>query len=171
MDLKLYWTLGSQPARAIKSLLEAGKVPHEAIDVKLFEGEHKSEKIVKLNPAGMIPFITINDKPVYESAAILRYLAQKFPSLNQYYPADLEQRAMIDEDLDFNGTVLRPCLIPSFAPRLYSLALSTEWTDFMEQKETEAQGKQATVLGLLEKSFEIRGHKFRTGDKITIADI
>ena len=91
-DLKLYWTLGSQPARAIKSLLEAGKVPHEAIDVKLFEGEHKSEKILKLNPSGMIPFIVLNDKSYFESGAILRYLAQKYPSLNAYYPADLEQR-------------------------------------------------------------------------------
>ena len=89
-DLKLYWTLGSQPARAIKSLLEAGNVPHEAIHLNLFEAEHKSEKILKLNPSGMIPFIVFNDQPSYESAAILRYLAQKYLSLNQFYPNNLE---------------------------------------------------------------------------------
>ena len=77
---------------------------------------------------------------------------------------------MIDADLDFNGTVLRPCLMASFSPRLDSLVLKTEFTEFDEQKEAEAWGKQDAVFGALEKSFEIRGHKFRTGDKITIAD-
>ena len=74
-DLKLYWTIGSQPSRAIKSLLEAGKVPHEAINVAIFEGEHKSEKILALNPNGTVPFITVGGKSYMESGAILRYLA------------------------------------------------------------------------------------------------
>ena len=169
-NIKLYWNPASQPARAIKSLLEAGKVPHEAINVDLFAGEHKTEKILKLNPSGTVPFIVLNDKSYLESAAILRYLTQKIPSLKEFYPADIEQRAIIDEDLDFCGTVLRPCFVQSFGPHLYAKAMKSDWTDFMQQKEDEAKGKITNVLGLLEKSFETRGYKFRTGNTITIAD-
>lgn len=33
MDQKLvlYWNIGSQPARAVKALLEIGKIPHELV--------------------------------------------------------------------------------------------------------------------------------------------
>lgn len=27
----LYWNLGSQPARAVKALLDIGKIPHELV--------------------------------------------------------------------------------------------------------------------------------------------
>ena len=73
--LKLYWTLGSQPSRSIRSLLLAGKVPHEAIDVDFFAGENRTPEMLKINPSGLIPFITVGDQSMFESAAILRYLA------------------------------------------------------------------------------------------------
>jgi len=91
--------------------------------------------------------------------------------LNKYYPADLEQRALIDEDLDFNATMLRPILKDSFAPKMFSLILQSPWTDYDTKKLAEAQSKQAGLFAALERTFESRGHKWRTGESITIADI
>lgn len=41
--LKLFWSIGSQPGRAVKTLLDIGKIEHEAHRVNVPNGEHKSE--------------------------------------------------------------------------------------------------------------------------------
>ena len=83
--IKLYWFVPSQPSRAIKSLLVAGDVVHEEQFLDVFKGEHKSPEILAINPAGTLPFITVNGNAFSESAAILRYLSNKFASLNKFY--------------------------------------------------------------------------------------
>ena len=52
MVLTLYWSLGSQPSRALKSLLVAGDVQHEEKQINILTGEHKSPEILELNPRG-----------------------------------------------------------------------------------------------------------------------
>ena len=87
----LYWNIGSQPARAVRSLLIAGDIEHEDKHLDLFAGEHRKPEYLAINPSGCLPFITVDGKPMYESAAILRYLARKHPSLHSFYPVeDLE---------------------------------------------------------------------------------
>ena len=110
-ELKLYWNFGSQPSRAIKSFLVAAKIDHQQVDLDFFKGEHKAPEIIALNPLGTLPFITIGGKPVLESASILRYLACKYPDGNKFYPSNVDQRALIDSYLDFNGTTLRPMFV------------------------------------------------------------
>lgn len=39
---KLYWNIGSQPARAVKALLEIGKIEHETIEVDLRKNETRT---------------------------------------------------------------------------------------------------------------------------------
>ena len=86
-ELKLYWDIQSQPSRALKALIDAGDVPHESIHIEIMKGEHKAEAYKTMNPGGSLPFITIDGESLFESAAILRYLAIEYPSLNQFYPA------------------------------------------------------------------------------------
>ena len=106
-EIKLIWDVQSQPSRAIKCLLEAGGVKHEAVHIKLFNGEGPEIK-AKLNPGGGIPFILWDGEPVNESASILRFLARACPELNQFYPADNHALcAKIDQALDWNGTTFR----------------------------------------------------------------
>ena len=107
----LYYDLGSQPCRAVLSLLKAGDVDFEERYVNRWKNEHKTPEILAINPVGKIPFITVDDKPMFESAAILRYLAQAIPSLHKYYPNDLFVRQMTDAAMDFNGTVMRPMFV------------------------------------------------------------
>ena len=168
----LYWNMGSQPARAVRSLLLAGDVEHESVHLDLFAGEHRQEQYLAMNPNGSLPFITFDGKPMYESAAILRYLARKIPSLNQFYPQDdLEVCQMIDAGLDFNGTSLRPALMKQLFPRLAVTMYKTGKVNEDGKKAIEEGLKlEEKVLGLMEKAMELRGHKFVGGDSITIAD-
>ena len=92
MSIKLYWNLESQPARAVKALLEAGKVEHESIHLDFMKGEHKTPEILAINPAGQVPFVTVDGKLMVESASILRYFTNKHDSLNKFYRTDAETK-------------------------------------------------------------------------------
>ena len=95
----------------------AGDVPHQEEIINITKGEHKSERILALNPMGQVPFITVKGVPLYESSAIARYLANTIPKLQKYYPDESpEQRAHVDIGLDFCNTGLRPTSSASFAP-------------------------------------------------------
>ena len=104
----------SQPSRAVHALLVAGNVPFENHVLVATKGEHKTPEMLKLNPAGTIPFILVDGVPLYESAAILRYIAVQFPNCAAYYPEGPAKRARIDAALDFNGTSVRGASLGSF---------------------------------------------------------
>lgn len=96
------------PCRAIKALLLAGNVTFEDKVLDIFKEEHKSPEMLKLNPSGTVPFVTIDGKGYSESQAILRLLCQVCPELRRFYPDDPFMRHKIDALLDFNGTSFRP---------------------------------------------------------------
>jgi hypothetical protein len=58
-ELKLYWSLASPPSRAVKALLIAGGIEHDEQLIDLSKNEHKSPEMLKINPLGTVPFITI----------------------------------------------------------------------------------------------------------------
>jgi len=66
-DIKLYWSLASPPSRAVKALLVAGGIKHDEMILDIINGEHKKPEILKLNPLGTVPFITIKGKAHTES--------------------------------------------------------------------------------------------------------
>ena len=109
---------------------------------------------------------------MYESAAILRYLARKLPALHAYYPPDdLEVCQMIDAGLDFNGTKLRPMLVKQLFPRIAFHWFKTgKISDEGKASIAAGEADEPKVLGLMEKAMELRGHKFVGGDSVTIAD-
>jgi glutathione S-transferase len=43
-------------------------------------GEHKSPEFLKLNPAGKIPVLQVNDQSIAQNSAILMWLADAFPT-------------------------------------------------------------------------------------------
>ena len=56
-----------------------------------------------------------------ESAAILRFLSQKYPSLNKYYEGDIIYKQKIDAMLDFNGAEFRPAFAQGYIPKLVKM--------------------------------------------------
>jgi GST-like protein len=74
-------------------MLEEVGVPYEVHALRLDQLEQKSEKFLRINPNGRIPAIVDRDAgdfPVFESGAILLYLAEKTGKL---LPADAKDRS------------------------------------------------------------------------------
>ena len=50
--IDLYWYCLSQPARAVKGLLDAGDVPYESHVINPMKGENKTPEYLAINPTG-----------------------------------------------------------------------------------------------------------------------
>lgn len=66
-------------------------LPFEEINVRLRQPDSKAE-ILKFSPSGMVPLLLDGDFPVWDSLAILEYLADRHPE-KALWPADVQARA------------------------------------------------------------------------------
>jgi len=67
------------------------KIPFEEIVIPLYEGDYK-QQILRYSPAGKVPALVDGEVAVWESLAILDYLAEKFPRL-KLWPEEPAARA------------------------------------------------------------------------------
>jgi glutathione S-transferase len=91
--------------------LEEAKIPYEPVYLDLFKGEHLAPEMLKINPNHQVPFIVDEGFTVWETNAILRYLATKFKVDDHWYPADLKARTEVDKFLDWRLGHLLPSYI------------------------------------------------------------
>ena len=74
--LKFYYSLAPNPMKVALFLEEAG-LPYEAIPVDTRKGEQHAPAFTALNPNAKVPVIADGDTTVFDSNAILLYLAEK----------------------------------------------------------------------------------------------
>ncbi len=90
--LKLY---GGKFSRAsiVKWYLEEIGVPYEFVLLDMEAGEHQQSEFLAINPMGKVPAIADGDFKLWESGAILLYLAEKYGKM----PTDLEEKSIITQ--------------------------------------------------------------------------
>ena len=97
--LKIYGSDLSSPSNKVRFTANALNLPYEYIKINLREGENRKKEFLALNPFAKIPVIDDNDFVLFESNAIIKYLASK--KNTPLYPWDLQQKALIDQWIDF----------------------------------------------------------------------
>jgi glutathione S-transferase len=102
--MKLYGFGPTRSLRALWGLKELG-LEFEFIPVNLQAGEHQRPEFLALNPAGKVPVLVDGDLVLTESAAIVLYLAEKYPD-KKLMPTKLEQRAQVYRWIMFAMTEL-----------------------------------------------------------------
>ncbi|XP_073287929.1 glutathione S-transferase T1-like [Primulina huaijiensis] len=108
MALKIYVDRMSQPSRAILLLCKVNGIEFEEVKIQLAKSEHKSSEFAEINPMKQVPAIVHGDFKLFESHAILIYLASAFPEVaDHWYPADVQKRAKIHSVLDWHHSNLR----------------------------------------------------------------
>ena len=85
--LKFYYSLAPNPMKVALFLEEAG-LPFEAIPVDTRKGEQHAAAFMALNPNAKVPVIVDGEATVFDSSAILLYLAEKS---GQFLPAATAQ--------------------------------------------------------------------------------
>ena len=106
--IELY-TAPTPNGHKVSCTLEALKMDYKAILVNLSEGEQKKPDFLKISPNGRIPAIvdTENDLSIFESGAIMIYLADKAGKL---IPQDTAKRYKVMEWLMFQMGGIGPMM-------------------------------------------------------------
>lgn len=106
--LKLY---GGSRSRAsiVQWYLEEIGADYEFVQLDMQGGEHKLPSYLALNPMGQVPAITDDNFKLWESGAILIYLAEKYGKM----PASPEDKAKIYQWVPFANSSLSMGLSPS----------------------------------------------------------
>jgi len=106
--LKVYADRLSQPSRATIIFCKANRIDFDEVTVDLSKGQNRAPDFTKINPMRQVPAIVDGRFRLFESHAILRYLATVFPGVpDHWYPADLFTRAKIESILDWHHSNLR----------------------------------------------------------------
>lgn len=88
--LTFYYSLAPNPMKVALFLEEAG-LPFEAVPVDTRKGEQHAPAFTALNPNAKVPVIVDGDTTVFDSNAILLYLAEKHGKFLPAKPADRGQ--------------------------------------------------------------------------------
>lgn len=63
--------------------------------ISFSDRDHKKPEFLALNPRGKVPVLQDGDFALYESAAIMEYLDERYPDSARLFPGDIRQRAHI----------------------------------------------------------------------------
>ena len=102
--LTLYFHPSPNPMKAAL-LLEELQVRYELAAIDIFKGGQHQAEFLKINPNGKVPAIVDGDATVFNSHAILLYLAEKH---RQYIPASPAERGVMLSWLEFVASGLSP---------------------------------------------------------------
>ncbi|KAL8503363.1 hypothetical protein ACS0TY_022194 [Phlomoides rotata] len=108
MTLKVYADRMSQPSRAVIIFCKINGIDFEEVRIDLSKRQHLTPEFREINPLKKVPAIVDGRFKLFESHAILIYLACVFPRVaDHWYPADLSKRAKIHSVLDWHHSNLR----------------------------------------------------------------
>ena len=116
--MKLYMNPASAPSRAIMLFVAETGIEMDTCVIDLSTGEQCGPEFLAINPNGLVPVLEDGDFILTEGAAILRYLVEK--SGSPMYPSDLQQRARINEAIDwFNSNLYRDVAFNLTYPQIF----------------------------------------------------
>ena len=98
--LKIYGVPNSQPVRAVVWVCLIKRLPFEFLMTSQNVTAKQSEYLANVNPRGTIPAIDDDGFVLWESNAILIYLAEKY-GWTDIWPDELTARARINQYLHF----------------------------------------------------------------------
>lgn len=93
-----FYTAATPDTYKVSVALEEMGLPYAPISVDLNKGEQKTPAFLAINPNGRVPAIIDDGFPIFESGAILIYLAEKSGML---LPADVRGRSLVFQWLMF----------------------------------------------------------------------
>lgn len=168
MALELYLDLFSQPCRSVYIFAKKNNIPFELKKVSLMDGEQFSGEFGKINLIRKVPALRDGDFCLAESIAILLYLAEKFKTPDFWYPADLQQRARVNEYLSWQHNAIRWHGSRMFWLRV--LIPKIMGVEVPQDKLDTALEDLNDSLKLIEEKF-IQDRPFIAGDHISLADL
>ena len=139
------------------------ELPHERIDVGGAFGKNNEPAYLAMNPNGLVPTLEEDGFVLWESNAIVRYLAAKYGA-GKLAPADPRSRARASSWMDWQLTVAHPPLTPVF------WGLIRTPPEKRDHAAIEA-GKVKTLSAMQIVDAQLANTAFIAGDTFSMGDI
>jgi glutathione S-transferase len=105
--LTLYFAPGSSSMAVHIALHEIG-APFESKPMSFKKNDMRSAEYLALNPEGKVPMLVVDGQPLTEVAAILFYLAKRYPEAGLLPRDDIEADAQALSWMSFAASTLHP---------------------------------------------------------------
>jgi glutathione S-transferase len=155
MTIKIYDSPQSPNARKVRLFAAELGIPLERHPVDFSTGQRHAPAYRAMNPNGMVPTIDDDGFVLWESAAILRYLAQKKPERG-FVPSDPKVAARLEQWMFWFAAHVEPWLLSLVLERLVKPFLGQRGNDPTVIEV--AEGNLERFLGVLEAQLEGRTH-------------
>lgn len=161
--LKLWGNADSVNVQKVMWCCEEMGVPYERINAAKHYGVIDTPEYLAMNPNGLVPTIDDDGYVVWESNAIIRYLAAKHAP-GSLWPLDVRARADADRWLDWAQSTLWPTMVPLFR------AIMRTPSALQDPAKIEvARLESFEVLSILDA--HLARHTYVGGDVFTMGDI
>jgi len=162
--MRLYYVVGSPNCRKVHAVVNHLSIKLDIEYLDFFAGDLLTPDYAATNPNHMVPVLRDGDFVLWESNAIMQYLAEKVPG-NSLFPRDLKARA----------DILRwQCWeLAHYNKALGVLSFETVAKSMMNQDPDQglvswAQRELARYAPVLEA--QLKGRRYVVGGSITLAD-
>jgi glutathione S-transferase len=163
--MKLYGFPPSPNTWQVRALAAYLDVPAEFEFVDLTKGGARTPAFLAINPTGRTPALVDGDFKLWETLAIMQYIASRKP--NSLWPNDERTRADITRWQSWNlAHWNRDVWVPVISERFIKKILNLGPTDeAVVAKAVEAYAKEATML-----DAHLAQQKYLVGNALTVAD-
>jgi glutathione S-transferase len=163
--MKLFGFPLSPNTRKVIAIAKHLGLPLELQVVDLGKGEQRRPEFMKLNPNAKTPVLVDGDFVLWESTAIMEYLASKKPGTS-LWPNDARQRADISRWLCWTIAHWGPACGIFLWENMIKKMLNMGEPDAARLKDGETQFQAlASVL-----DSHLKGREYLTGSQVTLAD-
>lgn len=160
---KLYGSPGSA-STAPHCMLEEVGAPYEFVAVDI-SGDTRDPEYVKLNPHGRVPTLLVDGRPMFESAAICAYLADRHPEAGLAPATDAPERAAYMQWMMYLTNTVQELMLQMFYPD--RCTTHPEEAPHIAEK---ARERIDTAFGVVDKALQAGGPHL-LGDKASAADV
>jgi glutathione S-transferase len=161
--LKIWGRMTSINVQKVAWCVDELGIAYERIDAGREFGHNDTPEYLAKNPNGLIPLIEDDGFALWESNAIVRYLAAKH-GLGTLCPSDAQQRASADRWMDWQTTTLNPPIGAIFQMLIRTPEAQRD-LKVVETNRPIAEKRLAMLDAILARS------EYLNGDTFTMADI
>jgi glutathione S-transferase len=154
----------SNARRAVMTALHLG-ANVDLIHVDLAKGAQRNPEFLRLNPNGKVPVLDDDGFILWESHAIMQYLADKTPG-QTLYPTDLRARADVNRWLFWSAHHFTPAISVLGWENMVKKILGAGDPDAAAVKRGEALVTDCAEI----LDAHLNGRRWVTGDRLTLAD-
>ena len=162
--LKIWGRRNSQNVQKVLWLVGELGLSHEHIPAGGDFGRLADPDFAALNPNRLVPVVEDGGTAIWESHAILRYLAARYGAPD-YWPADPAERARFDRWMDWCQALWQPAFLMGVFWGFYRTPEPQHDRKAIDASVTQCAALMQIVEGALE------GRDYLAGDRFTLGDI